>query len=99
MADRVHLHVDDHPATIALLRALMAGRDLERLAAIGYQPSEHGVWVDWDALAASWLSSTERAVVDVAHALSVFERHGGPPPRLVGPLRDAFGAAVPPLEP
>ena len=94
MADGIHLHVDDVPETVALLRALMQGRDLERLADIGYQPSEHGLWIDWDALAGSWLSSTERGVVAVAQGLAVLEAHGGPPPRLVGPLRDAFEAVI-----
>lgn len=94
VGDRVHLHADDAPATIELLHALMAGRDPARLAEAGYEPTGHGVWVDWDALATSWLSSTERAVVHVARACATFEHHGGPPRRLVGPLEQAFSATV-----
>lgn len=96
MAGETHLHVEDAPAAIALLRALMLGRDFDRLTAIGYRPSEHGVWVDWDTLGGSWLSSSERAVVVIAHGLAVLEQHGGPPPALVGPLRDAFDTIIGP---
>lgn len=90
MVDGVHLHLDDYPATIELLRALLGGRDPDRVAEIGYQPSEHGAWVDWDALATSWLSSTERGVVDIARGCATFEAHGGPPPQLE--RRAAHGA-------
>jgi hypothetical protein len=78
---RVHLHVEDHSATLALLLEVLNGRSIE-----GYEPTEHGAWVDWDALASGWLSSTEKAVVQIARGCAVLERQGGSAPRLRAPL-------------
>ena len=78
---RVHLHLDDCPQALAVLRALLGHRP-ERAAEIGYQPTEHGAWVDWDALEHSWLSSTERAAVVVARGIAMAERQGGWAPAL-----------------
>jgi hypothetical protein len=91
---RVHLHADDHPLALALLREVLVARrhDPVGLADIGYGPSEYGVWVDWDALEDSWLSSTERAAVVVARGVAAAERHGGWPPRVRRMLVDAVGA-------
>ena len=56
----VHLHADDYPTALALLAEVLGARrrDAVGLEAIGYEPSEYGVWVDWEALEHSWLSST-----------------------------------------
>ena len=91
---RVHLHADDYPVALAVLAEVVAARrvDAVGLAAIGFEPSEYGVWVDWDALGASWLSSTERAAVIVARGIAAAERQGGWPPRVRRVLSDAVGA-------
>jgi hypothetical protein len=70
----VHLHRDDVPDTLALLHALMAQRS--KLPA-GYTLSTTGAEVDWELLAESWLSTTEKAVVHIAHGCAILERHGG----------------------
>jgi len=88
---RDHLHADDHPQALAVLKTLFAGR-ADAASAIGYEPSGHGVWVDWDRLERSWLSSTERAAVVVPRGVAAAERHGGWPPRLGRVLADAVGA-------
>lgn len=82
MSERTHLHRDDHPATLALLETLRNDRPAADWALIGYEPTDAGAWVDWDALAGSWLSSTEKAVVHVARGCATLERAGGPAPRL-----------------
>jgi hypothetical protein len=91
---RVHLHADDCPRALAVLdETLMARRvDPAGLAEIGYEPSEHGVWVDWELLEHSWPSSTERAAVIVARGIAGAERQGGWPPRLRQVLVVAVGA-------
>ena len=65
---RVHLHADDCPQALAALAGALTARrhDIVGLHDIGYEPTEHGAWVDWGALEQSWLSSTERAAVVVA---------------------------------
>jgi hypothetical protein len=78
---RTHLHLDDSPQALAVLGALLAHR-LVSAAEIGYEPTEHGAWVDSDALEHSWLSSTERAAVVVARGIAMAERQGGWPPDL-----------------
>ena len=91
---RVHLHRDDCPQTLAVLAEILTARRVDPvgLADIGYEPTEHGVWVDWDALEHSWLSSTECAAVTVARGIAAAERQGGWPPRLRQVLTDAMGA-------
>ena len=72
----VHLHRDDVPDTLALLGALLGDRSA---LPAGYGPGETGADVDWDLLASaeSWLSTTEKAVVHIAHGCAILERHGG----------------------
>jgi hypothetical protein len=50
------------------------GRVLARLDQIA-----EGANVDWDLLVSgeSWLSTTEKAVVRIAHGCAILERHGG----------------------
>ena len=59
-----------------MLSALFTHR-AERAAEIGWETTEHGAWVDWDALEHSWLSSTERAAVVVARGIAIAAHHGG----------------------
>ena len=70
----VHLHHDDVPDTLALLHALM---DQRSKLPEGYILSTTGADVDWDLLLESWLSTTEKAVVHIAHGCAILERHGG----------------------
>lgn len=70
--ERQHLHHDDHPATIGLVESVIHGRPLP-----GVEPTDAGVWINWDEVAASYLSSTEKATMQVARGLAVLERHGG----------------------
>jgi hypothetical protein len=70
---RVHLHVDDHPQALAILASLL-GHRVARAGEVGYEPTEHGAWVDWAALEHSWLSSTECAAVVVARGIAMAER-------------------------
>ena len=70
----VHLHRDDVPDTLALLGALLGDRS--KLPA-GYILSTTGADVDLDLLAESWLSTTEKAVVHIAHGCAILERRGG----------------------
>jgi hypothetical protein len=81
VTDPVHLHLDDHPQALAVLGALFARR-ADRASEIGYQATEHGAWVDWDDLEASWLSSTEQAAVVVARGIALAEGQGGWAPAL-----------------
>lgn len=91
---RQHRHLDDYPRAFELLRAILRPDRHEpvQLAAAGYEPTEHGAYVDWEALATSYLSSTEVAAVHVAHGVAIAECQGGWPARLRGPLADAIGA-------
>lgn len=78
----VQLRFDDYPATLGFLSTLFESKsdhDPAGLSDIGYELSEHGAW-DWDQLIASWLSSTERALVHVARGSAILEDSGGPPP-------------------
>jgi hypothetical protein len=79
--NRVHLHFDDHPQALAILATLF-GHRVARAGEVGYEPTEHGAWVDWAALEHSWLSSTECAAVVVARGIAMAERHSGWPPGL-----------------
>jgi hypothetical protein len=87
-AGRVHLHRVDHPLTLDILSELLdrPGRPPD-----GYERTDQGAWVDWDALSRSYLSSTEIAVIHIAHGCSIAERHGGLPPATVLPVRQAIG--------
>jgi hypothetical protein len=91
---RVHLHADDHPQALAVLGEVLVARrhDPAGLAEIGYEPSGFGLWVDWERLEHSWLSSTERAAVVVARGIAAAERQGGWPPRIACVLVDAVRA-------
>jgi hypothetical protein len=73
-----HYHLDDYTLTLGVLTAVAHSRDL---SAIGYEPTEHGAFVNWDRLANSWLSSTEQATVAIARGVALAERHGGLPLR------------------
>ena len=80
----VHLHRDDVPDTLALLNALLGDRTHPPP---GYTPDETSD-VDWDLLADCFLSTSEKAVVHIAHGCAILERHGGKLRRtLVGKLR------------
>lgn len=86
MAGREHLHHDDVPATLAILADLL---DHRSTLPEGYELTEHGAWVDWDALGRSWLSSTEVAAVHIARGCAIAERHGGLPLSVAGAVREA----------
>lgn len=47
MAGRQHLHHDDAPSALSILADLLGHR---ASFPDGYEPTEHGVWVDFDAL-------------------------------------------------
>ncbi|MBV9603312.1 MAG: hypothetical protein JOZ87_41625 [Chloroflexi bacterium] len=83
-----HLHRDDVPETLALLRTLLGnGASLPE----GYTPDQTGADVDWHLLANGSLSTSEKAVVYIAHGLAILERRGG---RFDLHLRDQILAAV-----
>ena len=84
----VHLHHDDVPNTLALLGVLLGERS--KLPE-GYILSTTGADVDWELLAESWLSTTEKAAVHIAHGCAILERHGG---GLPSELRSQVRAAV-----
>ena len=79
-----HLHRDDYPNTLALVAAVVAGR--EDASEFGYRPTDVGAEVDWELLTSfdAPLSSTETGALLIAHACAIAERHGGLPPRLRG---------------
>ena len=85
----VHLHHDDVPDTLALLKALLV--DDRSKVPPGYVLSTTGAEIDWDLLLESWLSTTEKAVVHIAHGCAILERHGG---GLPCELRSQVRAAV-----
>jgi hypothetical protein len=85
----VHLHRDDVPDTLALLKALLV--DDRSKAPPGYILSTTRADVDWDLLLEGWLSTTEKAVVHIAKGCAILERHGG---GLSPELRSAVRAAV-----
>jgi hypothetical protein len=70
----VHLHRDDVPDTLALLHALLGDRTHPTP---GYTPDETGADVDWDLLGDGYLSTSEKAVVHIAHGCAILERNGG----------------------
>jgi hypothetical protein len=79
------MHRDDYPTTLRLLAELAHGRALD-----GYELTDVGANVDWEALADENLSSTEVAVVHIAQGVATLERHGGTSTR----LRNAVVRAV-----
>ena len=77
MADPVLLHLDDYPATLELLAAVAGDRYDLGFDQLGYEATEHGARVDWSVLAASPLTSNERALVRIAQGAMTLEAHGG----------------------
>jgi len=86
MAGRRHLHRDEAPSTLAILADLL---DHRASLPEGYEPTDCGAWVDWDALARSWLSSSEMAAVHIARCCAIAKRHGGLPLEVAGSVRAA----------
>ena len=84
----VHLHRDDVPETLALLNTLLGHRDP---FPDGYTPDQTGADLDWELLADSHLSTSETAVVHIAHGLAILEGHGS---KFELSLRDQILAAV-----
>lgn len=82
----------DLPKTFAVLEELGRSRP-EGLSIERYTPFGEGsmliATVDWDLLADSHLSSTERAMVHVARGMEILERNGGAPARLGARVLDA----------
>jgi len=72
MSSYQNLHAEDYPQTIKILTELLGHR-----VDVGIVTSPGGAGVDWAALEQSGLSTTEKAVVEIAHAISVMERGGG----------------------
>jgi hypothetical protein len=93
MTGRVTLTPRRHPATLAVLAALVEGVDPDTL---GIRSDRGGTTVDWDRLASGgYLPTGEAAVSLIAQGLAVLEATGGRvPPRLTGPLRDAIKAVT-----
>jgi len=87
MIGRRHLHRDDAPSSLAILANLF---DHRASFPAGYEPSECGAWVDWDALGRSPLSSTEMAAVHIARGCAIAERRGGLPFEVAGSVRAAL---------
>ena len=88
----VRLHRDDVPDTLALLGALLGDRSTE---VPGYSLDETGADVDWDLLLEGWLSTTEKAVVHIAHGCAILERHeGGLPVELRWQVRAAVASST-----
>jgi len=87
MIGRRHFHHDDAPSSLAILADLF---DHRASFPTGYEPTECGAWVDWDALGRSWLSSTEMAAVHIARGCAIAERHGGLPIEVAGSVRVAL---------
>jgi hypothetical protein len=87
------LHREDYPRTLAIFDALFGWRlaDAER---IGFEVTGMVAHVDWTALDASWLSSTEKATVHLARGLAALERHGTLPASLAGPVTAAVESLV-----
>jgi hypothetical protein len=79
--------------TLAILSRLL---DRRARPPAGYERTELGAWVDWEALAGSYLSSTEVAVVHIAHGCAIAERHRGLPPATVQTVRQTLEALTGP---
>jgi len=87
MIGRRHLHHDDAPSSLTILADLL---DHRASFPTGYEPTECGAWVDWDALGRSGLSSTEMAAVHIARGCAIAEGHGGLPVEVAGSVRAAL---------
>jgi hypothetical protein len=83
-----HLLQEEVPETLALLRVLLVTRAARPP---GYSPDGTAAEVDWEVLANSALSTSEKTVVYVAHGLAIRERRGA---RFELRLRDQILAAV-----
>ena len=68
------LNRNDVPESLALLNAVLG--DL-KTAPPGYARQEWGADVDWELLADSQLSNSEKGVVHIAHGCAILERGGG----------------------
>jgi len=86
-AGRQHLHYDDAPSALAILADVV---DHRANFPAGYEPTECGAWVDWDALGRSWLSSTEMAAVHIARGCAIAEHHRGLPFEVASSVRAAL---------
>jgi hypothetical protein len=93
VTSREHLHRDDCPDALSILAAVAGGRTVP-----GVEPTDLGAFVDWDRLASSWLSSTERAAVTIARGVAQAERHGGLPPRVAAAVANAAVKLSPALD-
>jgi hypothetical protein len=93
VTSREHLHRDDCPDALAILGAVACGRTVQRV-----EPTDVGAFVDWDRLASSWLSSTERAAVTIARGVAQADRHGGLPPRVTAVVAHAAVRLSPALD-
>jgi hypothetical protein len=93
VTNRDHLHHDDCPDALAILAAVAGGRTLP-----GVEPTDVGAFVDWDRLASSWLSSTERAAAIIARGVAQAERHGGLPPRVAAVVANVAVRLSPPFD-
>jgi hypothetical protein len=71
--DQQHYHRDDCPAAVALIDEVRNGRT----HVPGIVVTEHGIAVNWQRIDGSWLSSTEKATMQVARGLATIERSGG----------------------
>lgn len=87
----VHYHRNDYPETLRFLTAVVGHR--ADAAGLGFDATEQGAWVDWDALERDRLSSTERAVVRIARGVETLECSGGAG-LLTRPILDAVTAAL-----
>jgi hypothetical protein len=87
MTRPAHYHRDDYPRSLAAIRAMVGHRPDAR--ALGYEPTGHGAFIDFDTLATSpKLSTTERHTARAIQGLAGLERHGGRlPGRIAGPFR------------
>jgi hypothetical protein len=86
MTRPIHYHQDDYPHTLAMINALVGRR--RDAAELGYEPTEYGAFIDFDALTTGKLSTSERHVARAVQGLAGLERHGGGlPGRIAGPFR------------
>jgi hypothetical protein len=92
-----HLDVQACPDTVRLLETLFNAQlrdDPDGLAALGFERTPRGVWVDWNRLADSDLAPGDKAIVRIAHGCAVLERTGGIRPSLGRVLLDTVSAVA-----